>query len=508
MIPNEINHDSLTKKNSSINSNTPDHCSLCNKPLSQILKEHNNLITLECQHSFCKHCLKKFVKEQFEVKKNYTIRCPICQYPLREKEIDAINPKYNKKLEQRFIRSESQDNLIITCPNCHEGFFFKAGDYAGITIDSNGEKIRPEALECLRKYRASCVKCETVFCVKCGCVPFHEGLTCEEEKLVKENVVCRFCRKLPPVGGRLRDVCHRVCWRKECKEHAHEACMHLCKCGHPCCGLRDEKKHFGCALCNAEISNCSFCGMCCTESPSVIMKCGHPAHKKCLLSYYSTFKFEGRIQIPRCPHNQSCGQIPLHECVKEAAEKWIDVSNKIEQLTLEKMKDEETENEKLHVNNPDDKEYYKNPLHFAHDFFVFYFCDKCHQPYYGGHKDCERDFEEEEEEEEHIDDNDGNMKYLCLRCQRKVTDTDCKKHGHDAMVYKCFFCCNPASHFCWGRVYFCDECHKNPYKAEKPPYPKCDGKCQFAPHPENGKRVVTGYCLECELEHEKKTIKT
>ena len=37
-----------------------------------------------------------------------------------------------------------------------------------------------------------------------------------------------------------------------------------------------------------------------------------------------------------------------------------------------------------------------------------------------------------------------------------------------------------------------------------PPFHVCDGKCKFSPHAENGERVVTGYCMKCELEKEEK----
>lgn len=478
-----------------------DRCSLCHKTRQECEKLHIRLIRLGCHHKFCEPCLKKFSEEQMQDEESVSIICPVCQYPLRDNEVDNLNTSYNKTLEKRFLEHYQKDDQFVICPNCQEGFIYTAGAVAGIFKDKNGELIRPKPLESLRKYRAECIKCGTVFCVNCGCVPFHEGLTCEEQRLVNSDVVCRFCAEYPAVEGVEEDACHRVCWHEECKKWLPEACMHVSRCGHACCGLRGEKKHFGCARCRKKRAKCTICLSCCTLSPSVILRCGHPCHKECLVNLFNEHKsFKGKVDIPRCNHLMTCRAVPFHPCVKEEAEKWIEIDEKVEQLINERMIDEETENEKLHVNNPEDKDYFHQPLKFARDNFVFYFCDKCNSPYYGGHKDCEID--------DLADDViTNNAPFICLRCQREFLKVDCKKHGNNAMVYKCFFCCNPAAAFCWGRVYFCSDCHKNPRNAMRPPYPKCDGKCQFAPHAENGQRVVTGYCLECELEKEKNMIK-
>lgn len=464
-------------------------CISCNK-------SSTNLIELGCQHTFCINCIKNFSKGQLKNRDNHCLRCPICSQPLREIDINKINPKYNNIIEHRIMKEIAEKEKTVSCPRCNETFIYEPGIVAGITVNQFGEKIRKKALESLRKYRATCIKCHTVFCVKCKTIPFHEGFTCHEQKLINDDVICRFCREYPAVGCRDLDVCHRVCWRKECKDSINEACMHICDCGHACCGLRGEKEHFGCAECNYEVAICSICKSSCTTSPSVIMKCGHPAHLNCLVSLYNSLKSRGRIKVPRCNHDQTCQAVPYHRCVRKIAHKWIRIDNEIEKITKEKIKEENIKDEKLHVNNPNDPDYYKQPLKFAHDFFDFYLCDKCHSPFYGGHKDCGRN------------DEDDDIEYKCLRCQREILHAVCPKHGDESMVYKCFFCCNHSSFLCWGNVYFCSECHKNPRKAMQPPFHVCDGKCKFSPHAENGERVVTGYCMKCELEKEEKMLNT
>lgn len=43
------------------------------------------------------------------------------------------------------------------------------------------------------------------------------------------------------------------------------------------------------------------------------------------------------------------------------------------------MELEDTKHEKKYVCNPNDTNYFNQPLKFANDYFVFYLCNKCHQ---------------------------------------------------------------------------------------------------------------------------------
>jgi E3 ubiquitin-protein ligase MYCBP2 len=68
------------------------------------------------------------------------------------------------------------------------------------------------------------------------------------------------------------------------------------------------------------------------------------------------------------------------------------------------------------------------------------------------------------------------------------------------MVFKCFWCCRPAEWFCWGTSHFCETCHERWQEAQAGPWPECDGKCQFHPHPSNGTKAAFGFCTICEAE--------
>lgn len=132
---------------------------------------------------------------------------------------------------------------------------------------------------------------------------------------------------------------------------------------------------------------------------------------------------------------------------------------------------------------------------YAHEKFVFYFCDVYHHPYYCGHYEC---FLNE----------DNNVQHKCSRCNRELINVICPKHGDSGMVFKCMFCCKPALFKCFAQeTYFCNECHDRHSTVEKGPFPNCDGNCKFAPHQPNGQKTPLGYCVICEEEREKSSLK-
>jgi hypothetical protein len=118
---------------------------------------------------------------------------------------------------------------------------------------------------------------------------------------------------------------------------------------------------------------------------------------------------------------------------------------------------------------------------------VFYNCEKCKQPFYGGHADC-------------AGGDEARPDYVCARCSRAFVNTRCPIHGDDQMLYKCFWCCGPALFFCYGITHFCATCHAKPAGTLRGPWPPCDGKCQFHPHVPNGTPTIVGFCTTCEAE--------
>ena len=97
---------------------------------------------------------------------------------------------------------------------------------------------------------------------------------------------------------------------------------------------------------------------------------------------------------------------------------------------------------------------------------------------------------------------------MCGKCSSVVAAgvTNCKLHGKDFIDYKCKFCCQVASWFCWGTTHFCDDCHKRQnngdYLTRKKEHelPQCGtpAKCPLKlKHPINGKEEFALGCSVC-----------
>ena len=439
-------------------------------------------ISLRCTHCFCDQCAKNMFRDQF-TERTQVIRCPICLNDLTEMELQTIDEDLARQLEEQNLKSFLIGEQV-ECPNCHLGFLYTPGEVAGITKDSNGDSLSPQAMECLRKNRCTCVKCLRVFCVACKRSPYHESFTCEEQQLVDDGITCRFCERPVPGGNRISPAL-RTCPDNLCKDLLKHACKHVLPCGHACSGIADETEHFGCATCGYE--QCAICGWECTKQPSIRLTCSHTVHLDCVKREYAQTTQKGRVIIPRCKA-PGCRAIPDHPAIRDLAHPWYDIRDKIDVLTRQFIAVEGIEKERDHVNNPSDSDFYNKPFEYAQSIFAFFFCDDCHKPYYGGHLECGAQ-------------EAAGVKHCCPECSCQFGSNQvCPKHGADGMKFKCFFCCRDALFFCFGTTYFCEECHKSPYEVQqRQSYPQCCG-CAFAPHPPNGTKQIWGYCSICQAE--------
>lgn len=443
--------------------------------------ENNEQINLSCNHSFCAQCILKSVLSQLEEEVEY-IHCPICTKVISLEEAETLDPDIIPIIRDKASIRAIHD-LATQCPNCKLAFIFEPGIKSEILFNSLGEKIGPEALECIRLNRCSCIKCATNFCIKCGTTPFHEGFTCEEQKLINEGIVCRFCGN-PVLNGRELKSSIRVCNKIDCQLLLKQSCKrYYSDCNHQCCGIADEKEHFPCAICNNLI--CSYCAEALTTKPSIKLRCGHYCHLECVQNMFKAASFDKKIVLPKCG-DLKCFEIPNHSAITKEFQKWDPVAIRIKNLRLYHIEVEDLNNDPR-VLNPEDQDYYRNTDELARSIFVFYRCQKCGEPYYGGHAECGDDGMHE------------NANYICNVCSNQ-SKVDCKIHGKANMIYKCFLCCKQATFFCWGTTYFCTECHDFFVKSRiKGPFPVCDGKCPFAPHPPNGSQIIVGYCTTCKL---------
>jgi E3 ubiquitin-protein ligase MYCBP2 len=247
--------------------------------------------------------------------------------------------------------------------------------------------------------------------------------------------------------------------------------------------VKGETEHFGCAQCDS--AYCVCCTELCSTEPSVQLKCGHAMHLRCAQNIYIAASDKGRIVPPKCAFS-GCREIPQHPALSKQVDKWEKILTMIHDITVRTIKEEKVDCDMDHVRNPMSP-YFRKPMELARDTFTFFMCSQCKLPYYGGRIECGR-----------VDPPENAC--LCGRCSREFCSKKCRKHGDGAMIYKCCWCCKPALFYCWGSTYFCQECHVRSKEITHGPWPACDGKCQFHPHPPNGTRQIIGYCTTCEAE--------
>jgi len=454
-----------------------DRCTCCMKSVWM-----TDCRSFSCGHTFCMECITRLLISQIEFNEQSTqLSCPICLKSLTLEEMNSIDPSFIDIMNKREEKIITEEGPIVECPKCNLGFFYEPGERADITVAPNGKPIPPAALECLRINRCTCCGCQTTFCVNCHSSPFHDGYTCEEQKLINDGITCRFCME-PVLGGEQISPAKRVCNDPTCRLNLKTACTHMLDCGHPCCGLKGEKEHLPCSECEGSL--CCYCGDSLSVMPSIALECGHFCHRDCVFKHLDTCSLTKRIILPHCGF-PGCNALPKHLILNAKISQYAVLASKIDKMLHKQMEIEKTA-EDDRVLNPDDEDYYQKPEALARATFLFFMCEKCGEPYYGGHKECGG----EDAPEEH---------YLCNTCG-KIGLSTCPKHGTDGMIYKCFFCCNEASWFCWGTTHFCDPCHRRWQDAMKGPWPKCNGKCQFAPHPSNGTKEIYGFCAICRSE--------
>ena len=145
--------------------------------------------------------------------------------------------------------------------------------------------------------------------------------------------------------------------------------------------------------------------------------------------------------------------------------------------------------------------------HLALDKYTFYLCGRCEKPYIAGVNDCFSQYDNFREA------------HLCTAClitsHGNSVPTSfpiqqlCKSpHDHqDAFVWKCRFCCYPASVICHDHTHLCPKCHERDDAvrkgtALKSPPKRCRGRgcCQSAiPIPEGYSFHNNGPTPNCEL---------
>eukprot|EP00736_Rhodelphis_marinus_P005124 Rmarinus@m.29836 len=465
-----------------------------------------------CNHRFCRPCLRRLCVGVVELGSGDPIACPLlgCGAKLSHRDIkDVLDEKdYQQYIDNAVHGLIARDSSYSKCPKC--GFAVErvasVGNEAQTARPPQGLDGRPlssAAVEHYVSFRLRCPESRTEFCGGCGETPYHLGFTCDEFAAYQAGKKCRFCavaltrsnsaKRTSSTPSGLRNVCNA----DECLRKRLESCGRVLPCGHDCVGIRGDSGEFPgkddwrCPKCidpdcgsrrssRVRQSTTDFCNICWVEelgsSPCLQLKCGHVFHFDCVLEklrrrwngHRITFTF---MKCPLCSkfidHNALSSELAparnLYELVKSKA---------LQRLQYEGLDSSQSLNG-------------KDAVEVSLAKYSYFVCFKCKKPYFGGHAACE---------DENVEGNEEEL--VCGGCSAKPSEI-CPTHQTDYIVYKCRFCCEIATWYCWGTTHFCNECHKKASViARKDPslLPSCT--CGLS-HPPNG----TEHCMGCYMCH-------
>ncbi len=415
--------------------------------------------------------------------------------------------EYNRLLEES-LGAFLQNEITISCvnPNCQAKWTTEHISREQICSQLKQQKVEPNEVQiCKQMNRFRCRECNTEFCSQCKVTPYHVDKTCEQFFDLQHSVCCRFCDvKLETNEEKAIRICNT---NLDCQAKKKIANTTTLPCGHLSCGIKNETKPMPCLQpdClppNANQSAQDFCNICYVEAleqaPCVQLECGHVFHFECIKKKVEKKWTGARITFGFC-NCPLCGQMIQHPDLASVLEPINDLKQQVESMCLMRLKYENLEQHE-DITKPNGK-FFNNKLGFGLYNFAYYPCFECKKPYFGGMRRCDQNL------------GDGNLNFkpeelVCGSCVSKKLQgaKSCEKHGTDFITYKCKFCCDVATWFCWGNTHFCDKCHTQQVKDQnvtKTPIdklPKCAGP-QACPsggkHPQNGTEEYAIGCSIC-----------
>jgi len=332
------------------------------------------------------------------------------------------------------------------------------------------------------------------------------------------NLSCRFCDQVLTDNNttskyknpnkkilkkKWSDTLINVCNQEECLDKRELSCSKTNSCGHSCGGICQDKRPkkflkwfrdntnqtcLECLTCSGKGKDT--CVICYVEelskAPCIQLKCGHIFHYQCILNQL-THKWVGN----RISFNFMCCSLCKeqidHNSLKNEMKPVLSLYQEIQTKSLQQLKTDQLDQEEVIINK--DGEYYQKPHLYALKIYAYYLCFKCQRPYYGGKHNCGDDLNDDLKLKDH----------KCNTCKQ----VKCQKQGHNEyQMYKCRYCCNLATCFCFGTTHYCESCHNNYnnlYLLNN--LPKCPGLDQcplMISHPPNGNEFYIG-CAKCDL---------
>lgn len=271
---------------------------------------------------------------------------------------------------------------------------------------------------------------------------------------------CSFCKQ--EFKGKLgNEVCENI----ECITASKYRCKKILKCLH-FCGLACTSTKCLCLVSECYNSsslvkcfevNCCFCLDALSDFPLCLSDCGHLFHHKCISQLLHSNSLKGgdkvKLSFLKCPICTIPLSLNLHRDLQIIIEYYHSLQTKLQNAIYQIIDTEQLEI-RIEVKDPQSI-YYDKPFEFAESQTVFYLCFKCEEPYFGGIRSCEI---------EDIEDNQivELKERLCMNCVDSNSifgELDCNIHGRLNIMFKCRYCCNQSSHFCFGTTHFCEDCH-------------------------------------------------
>jgi hypothetical protein len=223
-----------------------------------------------------------------------------------------------------------------------------------------------------------------------------------------------------------------------------------------------------CAIClepllddnnNGNIGNGNYDG---DDDGGAVIKlaCGHVYHFDCLVQQLQTAqpKANGRRLLFRGCQCALCGKIcDDHPRLTGKIVRSTDrLRKEVDQLLKEQLKEELPDIYRLAQEQGSDA--MALLLEEGRRKYAFYLCAHCDKPYFGGTVECAEDMLHDIDQQ--AKGNSSIDERLCPGCapQTQIICHDPVDHGR-YLIWKCRYCCQPASHLCYGNVHFCDDCH-------------------------------------------------
>ncbi len=304
---------------------------------------------------------------------------------------------------------------------------------------------------------------------------------------------CQFC------GSEMDE--DNNCLNEKCRELNIIKCRKKLHCGHTCLGVENEIicppcldnkcKQYGGLFNQTKKTCCQICREKLSSSPIVILSCNHYVHYFCILKqlkngenlYGKKLNFDF-MKCPVCDSIFECNSIPE---IQKKIDKYKEIYIKVRKMISLRLKYEKIDST-------------QNPF----DFFIFFLCYKCHNPYYAGLNNNKNININRINDDSNVSGNKEDC--LCGKhsfINNAKGQTICTKHEDIFIEYKCKYCCKIASRF-WSQTHFCEECYskKNYFNNNYCEIKECDiDTCPFNGfHAPNGVEYCLG-CFICRLEN-------